>query len=63
MSAVGGSHGHKEGPERGELKGMQKENIFPEPLDWKTRGAEFYEFRQTAKLKACRFKGQQSWLG
>lgn len=41
---------------------IQKENIFPKPLAWKTRGAEFHEFLQPVGFEAQSFKGQCVWL-
>ena len=39
-------------------KGKNKENVFPQSLAWKMRGAEFHQFSQTAGLKMWSFKGQ-----
>lgn len=38
-------------------RGMQKENIYPKPLAWNMRGADFHEFLKPVRLKAHNFKG------
>lgn len=44
--------------ERGAHSGMQKDNISPKLLAWKTRGIEFCEFLQPVGHKAWNFEGR-----